>query len=161
MIVPLVLSPLGLAWIATRMLRTLPTTEEILDRIHKGELDSLKGFIPHNAAKDVLKTDKCFWECSGGFRGLQRKRENAVCCVQLCQRYVLDSNMDKRDVDYVSRRSFVIAFLVQAAIAEQAFRLVWWGMPHFCARWLSYLYWDLATQTNMLNLEYGTANLAL
>lgn len=157
----LVLSPLGLAWILTRKKRTLPTNEELQRRIHKGELDSLKDFTPHNAATDVLKTDKHFWECMGGYRGLLRKRENAVFCVQFCQRYVLDSKMDKKDVDYVSRRSFQIAFLIMASIPEQAFRLIWWGMPHYCARWIAYLYWEAATYTQMLNLEYGSGQLTV
>ena len=165
MIVPvpvIVLSSLSVAWITSRFVRILPpTNEEILNRINKGELENLKGFTPHNTAKDVLETDQRFWECTGGYRGLLRKRENAVCCVHLCQRYVLESNMDKRDVKYVSRRSFTIAFLILASIPEQAVRLIWWGMPHFCARWIAYLYWEAATQTRMLNLEYGTGYLIL
>lgn len=160
--VPVVLlSSIGLAWTATRTARTLPTEQEILNRIHKGELDSLENFTPHNAARDVLKTDQRFWECMGGFRGLQRKRENAVCCVQLCQRYVLDSKMDKRDVDYVSRRSLAISFLVLASIPEEFARLFWWKMPHFRARWVAHLYFELATYTNMLNVEFGGEQLAL
>lgn len=157
----LVLTPAGLVWIFTRIKRIRPTNEELLDRIHKGELDKLKDFTPHNSNRDVLETDELFWECMGGYRGLLRKRENAVCFVQLGQGYVIDSNMDKRDVEYLSRRSFAIGFLNIASIPEEAIRLIWWGMPHFCARWIAHLYWEAATQTRMLNLEYGTGHLIL
>jgi hypothetical protein len=158
----LALSPLGLAWILTRKRRILPLTREIiLSRIHKGELDRLKDFMPHNNMVDILKTDARFYECIGGFEGLLRERDNAVCCVQLCQLYVLESRMDRVDVEYVSRRSFAIGFLILASLPEQFIRLFWRSMPHFCARWISYLYWEAATQTRMLNLEYGTGQLIL
>ena len=158
----LALSPFGLAWIWTRMRRILPSTqEEIINRLYKGELERIREFFPHNNAIDILKTDPEYWRCVGGFKGIIRERENAVCCVQLCQAYVRDSNMDKQDVEYVSRRSFAIGFLVLASIPEQLIRLIWWGMPHFCGRWISYLYWELATHTSSLHLEYGTGKLAL
>lgn len=160
------LTLIGPAWLLTQRKRIIPTREEILNRIHKGELDSLIEFTPHNATRDVLKTDKPFWECMGGFRGLRRKRENAVCCVQLCQRYVIDANMDKQDVEYASQRSFTIAFLRIASIPEQGVRLIMhalfrWSMPHFCARWIAHLYFELATYTQGLNLDYGGELLAL
>lgn len=156
----MVLGLLGFAWIGTRMKRILPPTEEeILSRIHKGELANLKEFLPHNNELDILEGDSHFYECAGGFMGLLRKRGNAVCFVQLCQLYVRDSKMDTQDVEYVSRRAFAIGFLILASIPEQAIRLFWRSMPHFCARWASYLYWEAATHTRMLTLEYGTGQL--
>lgn len=155
-----VLTPLGLAWIFTRIRRIVPKTEEeILNKIHKGELDELKEFLPHNNALDVLEGDPRFWECTGGLTGLLRKRQNVVCFVQLCQRYVLDSKMPKQDVEYVSRRAFTIGFLIMGSVAEEFVRLIWWRMPHFCGRWAVYLYWEATKETLMLNLEYGTGHL--
>lgn len=137
------------------MKRTLPTEEELLRRMHDGELENIKDFVPHNSATDVLETDEGFWKSLGGFDGLLREHQNAVCFVQLCQLYVRDSKMDKRGVDYVASRSFAISFLRKTSLPEQAIRVFWRRMPHFCARWSAYLYWEAATYTQMLNLEYG------
>lgn len=156
-----ILGLLGFAWIGTRMRRILPPTEHMICRLHNGELKALAEFMPHNNAPDVLEEDKRFYECAGGFKGLLRKRSNAVCFVQLGQRYVLDFKMDKQDVDYLSRRAFAIGFLVIGSIPEQGIRLFWRRMPHFCARWACYLYWEAATQMRMLNLEYGSGHLTL
>lgn len=150
-----------IAWLATRKRRAHRSAEEIKGRIQPGELDEIEDFIPHNSTRDVLKNDVRFYKCSGGFKGLRKKRRNAVCFVQLGQSYVRDANMDRQDVEYLSRRAFAIGFLMLASIPEQTIRLFWRSMPHFCARWASYLYWEAATQVEMLNLEYGTGQLRI
>jgi hypothetical protein len=157
----LVLTPLGLAWIVTRMHRTLPTEEEILCKLHDGELKNIGDFMPRNTTVSVLESDAQFWNYMGRWKGLLRKRRNAVNFVHLGQWYVLDSNMDKQDVEYFSKRALLIGFLILSSIPEQAVRLVWRGMPHFCARYIACLYFEAATQMQMLNLEYGTGSLTL
>lgn len=150
-----------IAWLITRKRRAQRTTEDILSRIHKGEMDGIKEFMPHDNIIDIFKTDERFYRCSGGFKGLLWKRENAVCFVQLGESYVRDANMDKQDVEYFSERAFAIGFFILASMLEEVIRLFWTNMPHFCARWASYLYWEAATQIRMLNLEYGTGQLSI
>lgn len=155
----------GLAWILTRMYRTLPTTDELLRRLLPDQMKPLQDLIPHDPIRDLLDSDLPFWDLSGGYEGLWKRRANAICYIQLCQRLELEHKMPKEDVRYVSRRAFWQAFFTVACIPEGFvrifFRIVSRGslnVPHACARWATYFYWELSNRAETLNLQFGNAN---
>lgn len=157
----LVLCSLAVIWIVTRRRRKLPPTGDLISRLHKGELLQIQGFIPHQRETDFFKTDELFWKQSDGFHGLLRRRRNAVNFIQLCQRFVLDYNLDKRNVDYLAQRAFAIKFLALGSIAEVPFRLFWKRMPHLCAMTAAYVYWEADTRIRNLHRECGIGILTL
>lgn len=146
---------LGIIWVITRSRRRLPPLEEILKRIHQGELDGLDNFLPVNPADGFLETDKSFWMLSKGRKGLKRRKENAVCWVQACQVLHLNSEMPREDLGYMTTRSLLISFFTRCDVVESFFRLFIRSLPHVCARIATYLYWEMERRAQILNLTFG------
>jgi hypothetical protein len=156
----LVLCTLATLWILTRN-RRRASTEEIISSLHKGELAKIQSFVPHQRETDFFKTDQLFWVQSDGYQGLRRRRRNAMNFIRLCQRYVRDYNLDKRNVDYLVQRAIAIKFLALGSRAEEPFRLIWKQLPHVCALMAAYVYWEADARIRNLHRECGIGILTL
>jgi len=159
---PLGLSSLAIAWFLTRRKRTLPTTEELLRRLHPDPLKGLDAFLPYNPIKYLFKkfmdSDEEFYRVFGGYSGFVRKLQDAVCYVQLCQQLHRNNGMPWVKFGIVLRKAFFMLFAILLSIPEEAFRVLFHRLPHFCARWMAQLYYDLSIEAENLNLEYGNGN---
>lgn len=156
--IPISLSALASTWFFTRNRRKLPTTQELLQRLHPGALKGLDDFLPHNPIKDLVDSDKEFWKASGGYKGLMSRVNNAVCFVQLCQRLERDNGMPREAILYIFRKAFWQLFFSLGAIPEEVIRVIFRNMPHVSARFATHLYWELENLAQGFNAEFGSEN---
>lgn len=155
--VPVVgLSALSVTWFFTY--RTLPTTEELLRRLHPDALKGLEGYLPYKPIRGLLESDKEFWRISGRYRGLKERVENAVCFVQLAQKLERDHRMPRSAVRCIFVKAVWQLMFSLGSPLEEIVRLFIWPMPHFCSRIATHFYWELSNTAESLNAQFGTEN---
>lgn len=147
---------LAAVWYFTRSRRQKKTLTELLNTLHPGELDNLGSYI--NKETDTLASDIDFWVAFGRYRGLIRKRSNSVCLFQLCQLLCEQSALPPQTLSFISQRSLIVTFLVGCSIPEAIVRAAYSDMPHFCARTVAQLYWEIETRAKILCREYYELN---
>lgn len=156
--VPITIIPIGLAWVLTTRKRIIPTIEELICKLHPGELDAISHFVSSNPIKALVESDLEFYRAFGGYEGFFRKLQDAVCFVQLCQQLHRNNGMPWVELGIVLRKAFFMLFAIFLSIPEAALRILIRRLPHLCARWMAQLYYDLSIEAENLNLEYGTEN---
>ena len=143
-------------WIATRSRRRLKDPQLLPSLLHPGELRTLSRYLARDY--DPLDSDSDFWAASGRLRGLLRKRRNAVVLVHACQALCSQKEVHPRVLQYMTRRSLLITFLVGCSIAEACVRLIVRDLPHLSARTATQLYWDMELRARTLCDEFRPSN---
>lgn len=143
-------------WVLTSFKRQLPPIDELFKRIRA--VNSLAQRVHSNPIKELLESDKVFWNSFGRKQGLIDRHNNAVCYVQICQHLAKHEGMPKRAVRLVSRRAFWMKIFILFSVLEQVTRLIFKNLPHFCARCINHLYDELSAQADGLIAEYGPEN---
>jgi hypothetical protein len=141
------------AWLYRVRRRRLMASDVILREIYPGETDLIEKFAP-NEGFDFLADDKEFWSASKGWRGLRRKRHNAVCFVHFCQSIHPDKQLEKDELRLMSARAILITFYTGCSLLESVVRWFVKGFPHSCARTATHLYWDMERRTTTLCSVY-------
>lgn len=138
------LSLLGLAWIISRKARKLPSKEKLIAKLRHIDSSKIGEFIPRNPDDDFIENDARFWELFGGRVGLNDRANNAVCLVQLSQHKLKDHEVPKGASDYLATRAVLIIWCVRIDVIEDVIRKLFLPkLPHICARFAAYLYWDM------------------
>jgi hypothetical protein len=127
--------------------------DKILERLHPRESDSFVKFASPDGF-DFVADDTEFWSASEGWKGLLRKRHNAKCLVQLCQRLKPVSDFDRNEVRIMTARAIMISLFTLCSILEFFPRLFIRDFPHSCARTATQIYWDMERRATLLCTMY-------
>lgn len=141
------------AWLFRVRRRRLMASSVILTELYPHETDSIEIFAPREGF-DFLADDKAFWQASNGWRGLCRKRHNAVCFVHFCQSLRPDQTLEKDELRLMTARAILITFYTGCSILEAVLRWFIKDFPHSCARTATNLYWDMERRTTTLCSVY-------
>jgi hypothetical protein len=133
--------------------RRLMAPEVILEKIYPGETDSIERFSPKEGF-DFLVDDKEFWAESRGWKGLRRKRHNAVYFVQFCQGITPDKQLEREELRLMTTRAILIGCYTAYSLPESVVRWFIKDFPHSCARNATYLYWDIERRATTLCSVY-------
>ena len=127
--------------------------DEILERLYPRETDSIAKFASPDGF-DFVADDTEFWSASEGWGGLLRKRHNAKCLVQLCQRLNPSSNIDRNEVRVMTARAIMVSLFTLCSLLEFFPRLFIRDLPHSCARTATQIYWDMERRATLLCTMY-------
>lgn len=141
------------AWLFRFRNRRLLEADVILKELYPGETDSIERFAP-NEGFDFLADDKEFWNASKGWKGLRRKRHNAICFVQFCQSLQPDIELEKEELRLMTARAILISFYTGCSVLECVLRWFIKDFPHSCARNATNLYWDMQLRSITLCSTY-------
>lgn len=136
-------------WIKHHKMNRLISVEEILPQIFPGESNGIEIYTLNDKA-DLLDSDRQFWKATGKWRGLLRKRRNAVCFVHLSQQFQPSSFQEKEEIYLIRTRALLITFFITCAIPEAFLRWLIPSIPRTCARVSAQLYWDLERRITTL-----------
>lgn len=140
---------LSALWISRRLKGRLLDPDELISRIFPGESIAIEKYTLSEQA-DIIENDIEFWTSCGGWRGLIRKRHNAVCFVQLCQQLSISSQFEKEEIDLIRTRAILITFYLTCSIPEAIVRWFVRSIPHSSARMSAQLYWDIERRMTTL-----------
>jgi hypothetical protein len=126
---------------------------QILERLYPRETDSIARFASPDGF-DFVADDTEFWSASEGWKGLRRKRHNAKCLVQFCQRLKPVSDIDRNEVRIMTMRSIMISLFTLCSLLELFPRLFIRDLPHSCARTATQIYWDMERRATLLCSMY-------
>lgn len=152
-LLPLVLIIIISAWLSRFRNRRLLESGVILKELYPGETDSIERFAP-NEGFDFFADDKEFWNASKGWKGLRRKRHNAICFVQFCQSLNPDKRLEREELRIITMNSILISFYTGCSLLEYPFRWFIKDMPHSCARNATNLYWEMERRVTTLCSVY-------
>lgn len=137
------------AWLFRIRHRRLMEPEVILGQLYPHETDAIERFATVEGV-DFLSEDRDFWKASRGWAGQRRRRHNATCLVQFCQRLDLSSQVEKAELRIMTARAMLIAFYGLASVFEAILRWYLKDLPHSCARTAAQLYWDMERRATTL-----------
>jgi hypothetical protein len=121
---------------------------DILKELHPHETDSIEQFTFREF--DYLANDKEFWATSKGWKGLKRKRRNALYLVQFCQNLTAGNDKEKEELRLMLARAILIYIYTGCSLLESAVRCFIKDFPHSCARTATNLYWDMERRATTL-----------
>jgi hypothetical protein len=143
----------SVAWLFQTRRNRLMGESEILEKLYPRETDSVARFASPDGF-DFIANDAEFWSASEGWKGMIRKRHNAKCLVQFCQRLKPVSDFDRNEVRIMTARAIMISLFTLCSILELFPRLFIRDFPHSCARTATQIYWDMERRVTTLCSEY-------
>jgi hypothetical protein len=147
LILPVLLGVAILAWFLRIRRRHRMSAAVILNELHPNETALLETFILRD---DFLADDRAFWKASNGWRGLCRKRHNAICLVQFCQNLVPGVTLERLEIRWMTTRATLICFYTGCSVVEAVLRWFVKDFPHACARNATNLYWEMEGRATTL-----------